>query len=46
MQENQEYSKPVHGIDRLYPMISRLLRHAQGQTAEFHQATEASLLLK
>ena len=35
MQEDQAYSKPV-ALDSLYPMISRLLRHVQGQTlAEF-----------
>ena len=35
MQEDQAYSKPVV-LDSLYPMIGRLLRHAEGQTlAEF-----------
>ena len=35
MQEDQAYSKPVVR-DSLYPMISSLLRHAQGQMlAEF-----------
>ena len=35
MQEDQAYSKPVV-CDSLYPMICRLLRHAQGLTlAEF-----------
>ena len=35
IQEDQAYNKPVVQ-DSLYPMISRLLRHAQGQTlAEF-----------
>ena len=35
MQEEQAYNKQVLS-DSLYPMISRLLRHARGQTlAEF-----------
>ena len=46
MQEDQAYSKPVV-YDSLYPMISRLLRHAQGQTlTEFWspQATGEKIL--
>ena len=31
MQEDQAYSKPLV-LDSLYPMISPLIRHAQGQT--------------
>ena len=36
MEEDQAYSEPVVK-DSLHPMISRLLRHAQGQTlTEFY----------
>ena len=36
-----EWFSYTGGTGQLYPMISRLLRHAQGQTlAEFMQATD------
>ena len=41
MQEDQAYSKPVV-LDSLYPMISRLIRHVQGQTLAEFWSTQAT----